>query len=68
MWTSIVERDAMQPRDDDYPDCERMVNGLHAIEDHCLRCENLICVCKPRPYPIRDHTGRILVSDFVHMA
>ena len=42
MWTSIVEREALHPRDDDYPDCPRLLNGLWAEDEdepHCLRCE-----------------------------
>ena len=46
-------------------ECPRLLNGLHAIPDHCFRCDNRIRACKTRAYRIRDYSGRIITSDFV---
>ena len=68
MSYSQVEHSAFKYREDDEDECPRLLNGLHAIKDHCQSCTNLIRAFKSRPYPVRDHSGRIIVSDFVLIA
>lgn len=64
MTYSAVERDAFRPRYDE-DDCERLTNGLHAINGHCQHCRNLIRACRPRPYQVWDYLGRVIVNGLV---
>ncbi len=45
-------------------DCERLLNGLCAIADHCAHCDASIRAARPRAYRIRDEAGQI-ITDWV---
>jgi hypothetical protein len=46
-------------------ECKRLTNGLHAVSDHCNRCDNRIRACKTRAYRVRDHNGKIITDDWI---
>ena len=43
-------------------ECKRLTNGLHAIADHCQRCNNRIRACETRAYRVRDSAGRVITD------